>query len=617
MIRIMRPKVLLAVLLLCMTCASSALAQGVALGGALAPTISAALNYQSLPAGQQAVIAVVIDTPPGYHVQSHNPIDPQFIALDVSVKPSPSIKSFAPIYPTPEIKQYPALGQLSIYEGRTIVYIPIQVRTDAAQGLLTIEGTVQYQMCNDQACFPPATPAWSIHTNIAASGAALVPNQPDLFQNFDPSVFARLSPAIPRAASVPSVRILGHNLAANSYLFAYFAAFIIGIIFNIVPCVLPVVPLKIMGFYEVSQHHRARSFAFGVVFSLGIVLVFAILGLLVVVFQTVSWGQMFGNVWFLAAIVAILFIFGVAQFGAFSVGLPTAIYNVTPRHDTYIGNFLFGILTAILSTPCTFGMFLVLLVWAAAQPWAIGLTLLIVVGIGMAFPYLVLSAFPEIARRFPRSGPWAELVKQMMGFLLIGSAVFFARRFLNPLVGEKVFWWLLFAVVAIAALYLIVRTIQFSRTAIGPLIAVVLAALLVAPSLAFTIRQTNPPIDWQPYTSEAVDAARKDGRVVMVEFTADWCANCLTLEATTFHNPQAVQALRQHEVLTFRADLTDQSAPGWTTLRHISPIAAIPLTAIYAPNHNQPIQLTGIYSAADLVNALATARHAQVAANGG
>ncbi len=259
-------------------------------------------------------------------------------------------------------------------------------------------------MCDDQACFPPATPAWSIHTTIAAAGAALVPNQPDLFANFDPSVFAKLTPAAPRTASVPRIRIFGHDLTATSYLFAYFAAFVIGIIFNIVPCVLPVVPLKIMGFYEVSQHHRARSFAFGLVFSLGIVLVFAVLGLLVVVWQTLNWGQMFGNPWFLAAIVAILIVFGLAQFGTFSVGLPKAVYSITPRHDTYIGNLLFGILTAVLSTPCTFGMFLGLLVWAAAQPWQIGLTLLIDVGAGMAFPYLVLSAFPEVARRFRAAG---------------------------------------------------------------------------------------------------------------------------------------------------------------------------------------------------------------------
>src|SRR5215212_10597875 len=143
-----------------------------------------------------------------------------------------------------------------------------------------------------------------------------------------------------------------------------------------------------MGFYEGSRHPRPRSLALGLVFSIGIVVVFALLGLFVVVLRKLDWGQMFGNVYFLAAIVLILLIFGLSQFGVFTVGLPTAVYRFTPRHDTYVGNFLFGILTAVLSTPCTFGMFLGLLTIALAQssPW-VGASLITTVGVGMAFPY--------------------------------------------------------------------------------------------------------------------------------------------------------------------------------------------------------------------------------------
>src|SRR5918999_827377 len=94
------------------------------------------------------------------------------------------------------------------------------------------------------------------------------------------------------------------------------------------------------------------------------------------------------------------------------------------------------------------------------------------VGVGMAFPYLVLSAFPGLARRVPRSGPWAEMVKQLMGFLLLGAAVYFARPFIempfksaaNTHLASSVFWWLLFAVVATAALFVLVRTMRFAKS---------------------------------------------------------------------------------------------------------------------------------------------------------
>src|SRR5204863_9967441 len=138
---------------------------------------------------------------------------------------------------------------------------------------------------------------------------------------------------------------------------------------------------------------------------------------------------------------------------------------------------------------------------------AVCLSLMMMLGVGMAFPYFVLSAFPELARRMPRTGPWAELVKEMMGFLLILSAVYFARRFIEGFFGEKVFWWALFGVVMAAGIYLIVRTAKFS-VRVGPrLAAVVIALLMVAPAGAFAYRITNPPIAWKTYTAAGVAEA--------------------------------------------------------------------------------------------------------------
>ena len=295
---------------------------------------------------------------------------------------------------------------------------------------------------------------------------------------------------------------------------------------------------------------------------------------------------------------------GFSTFGAFTVGLPQWVYRITPRHDTYAGNFLFGILTAVLSTPCTFGMFLGLMIWATRQPSAIGMTLMITVGAGMAFPYLILSAFPALARRFPRTGAWAELVKQMMGFLLIASAVYFARRFISGNLGDKAFWWTLFTVVLIAGVFLVARAIQYSKTRVGPIVAAIIALLFVAPSFAFAWRITHPPIDWRPYSQSALADARKTGRPVVVEFTADWCGNCVTVEATVFHDRATVSAFKEHRVIALRADLSRKDAPGWELLRKISPVGAIPLTAIYAPSADEPKQLSGIYSTTDLVGAI-------------
>src|SRR5439155_16883634 len=139
-----------------------------------------------------------------------------------------------------------------------------------------------------------------------------------------------------------------------------------------------------------------------------------------------------------------------------------------PRHDTFIGNFERGALTAVLSTPCAGPLFPPLMLWAQGQPVSIGLPAVMMVGVGMAFPYIALSIFPQLARRFPRVGPWAELFKQMMGFMLLGAAVFFAAgRFIN---GAALYWSLV-PVAALAGVYLLVKTIQNGAGTRGIVIA--------------------------------------------------------------------------------------------------------------------------------------------------
>jgi thiol:disulfide interchange protein DsbD len=566
--------------------------------------LSTALNYKSLQPGQQAVLAVVLDIPPGLHSQSHKPLDEFLIPFEIKVDDNPAVEAFAPVYPEGHIETYPALGKVSVYTGRLVVYVPLQVKPGAATGPVKLTGTVQYQLCNDTMCFNPQQPAFEVQTELVAPGQPVEPNQPELFANFDPRIFSNL---VKPAAPVQRVSIFGRDLDEAPVVFAFFAAFVIGMIFNVVPCVLPVVPIKAMGFYEVSQHNRAKCLALGTVFSAGLIASFAVLGLLVVVLRKFEWGEQFSNPWFLAAIILILLVMAANMFGAFEVGLPDFVLSATPRHDTYTGNFLFGILTAVLSTPCTFGMFLGLLIWASRQPAALGMSLMITVGAGMAFPYLVLSAFPSLVRNLPRSGPWAQLVKQMMGFLLLASAVYFARVFLEQWVGHDAFWWALFAVVAAAGAFLILRTVQFARTYVGPVVAACVALLFVAPTFAMTWRLTNPPIDWQPYSEASLAQARQSGKPVMVEFTAAWCGNCLALEATVFHDERTVKTIKQHDVVTLRADLSKSDAPGWKLLRQISAVGAIPLTAVYAPGRDEPLQLSGIYTTDQLVTTLTEA----------
>jgi thiol:disulfide interchange protein len=567
--------------------------------------VSAALDTKAVQPGQQATIAVVLDIREGFHAQSHEPLDPNLIKCEVKLNDDKAVKASNPKYPPGVEKTYPALGKLSVYEGKTTIHIPIEIKKDAAMGALKLSGTVSYQICDDKACFPPEDKEFKLETKIVPAGQKLEQNPEGVIQEFAPNSSGDVAP--PTAKKAEPLILLGYEIGNESYGLIFTGAFLCGIIFNIMPCVLPVVPLKAIGFYKVAEENRIKSIAFGAVFSAGIVFVFALLGYFVVIARRFAWGELFTNQWFLVAIIILLTVFAFSMFGTFTVNLPTSVYRFTPRHDTYSGNFLFGILTAVLSTPCTFGMFVNLVIWAITQPSTVGLTLMMMVGFGMGFPYLILSAFPELARKMPRTGPWSELVKQMMGFLLLASAVYFAQGFIEAWVNNKTYWWSLFAIIAAAGVFLIVRTIQLSSSTTGRLVAAALALILVAPAGAFVYGITNPLFEFIPYSEAALSEARAKNQMVMVEFTANWCTTCRVLEATVFRDKRAANAIREHQVLTLRADITNNNAPGHILLRKLNPVGAIPFTAIYAPHQDAPSNLAGLYTTDNLIETISNA----------
>jgi thiol:disulfide interchange protein DsbD len=381
--------------------------------------------------------------------------------------------------------------------------------------------------------------------------------------------------------------------------------FLAGIIFNIVPCVLPVLPLKAMGFYEVAQNNRAKCLALGVAFSLGIAMTFAVLAVLVLVLRVLNWGELFSQWWFAAGVGLVLVVMALYQFGIFDFVLPQSVYSVTPRHDTYAGNLLFGILTAILSTPCTFGLFAGLLVWAVAQPAWLGVSAVTVTGFGMAFPYLVLSAFPELARSFPRTGPWSELVKQALAFVLLAIAAYFIRPLLPDAWRGPGFWWVIFGLIAAGGAFSVLRAMQISGGRARPIVITAAIALVVLLPLGLvTHALANPPAGWVKFSPEELAKAREAGKPVLVKFTADWCANCQTVEHLVFGSQEQMDAWRNRGLTLVKADLTKPDAPGWPLLRELHPVGSIPFTAVYLPGEQAPRKLPGIYGSGDLEQVL-------------
>jgi thiol:disulfide interchange protein DsbD len=571
------------------------------------PAAASFADMTAVHAGDKATIAVVVDLAAEYHAQSHTPTEETAIPFVLKPDLNPEVTFGEIQYPKAEMVTY-TLGTVSVFRGHIVTRLPITVKADAKPGPITISGTLRYQTCSDTICKFPEKHPFSVTMDVVTA------DQPT---QANPAFAAAISsspttaPASTQPAGITNnwagrhgKSFFGLDLAHLTGPVAFVVAFVIGLIFNAMPCVLPVLPLKIMGFYQASNNNRSRSLMLGTVFSAGLIASFGVLAICIVGLKVFHWGDLFKNDWFTAGICIVLTVMAISTFGFFTINVPNSMYAFTPRHDTYVGNFLFGILTAALSTPCTFGMFVGLLTWSLSQPSWLGVSVIMMVGVGMAAPYFVLSAFPEVARKFPRTGPWAEVVKQMMGFLLLATAIYFAQPFLQRFLSTEAFWWTLFGVVAAGGIFLIVRSIQLSRNMLPRVVCATLAVLLVVPSAYLVHRLTEKPYPWVMYSDKALADAIAAGKPVVIDFTAVWCGNCHYLEATALHDSDVVDAVHKRGIVMLQADVTNADAAGIPLLGKLNPVGSIPLTAVYLPNIPDPRLLDGIYSSDDLVDAL-------------
>ncbi|HEX8341621.1 MAG TPA: protein-disulfide reductase DsbD domain-containing protein, partial [Tepidisphaeraceae bacterium] len=417
----------------------------------VSPTISLAMDPPA-PANGTAVLLVTVNVPRGYHAQSSTPSNEFLIPFVVTVEAPPGVSAAAPQYPAAKLKTYGIGERLSVYDGQFVIRVTLMLPAGAPPDPSAIKATVQYQICDDKGvCFAPET------ATVALGGVA-------------PTTRTAALPA------PPSDEI--RSAAA-----AFGIALLTGLIFNVMPCVLPVLPLKAVGFFEAAGHDRGKSLLLGSAFALGMIAIFASLAVPVLVLKTLQWGELFSKDWFVWPMVALLLGMTAWLFGVLDFGLPPAVYRFAPRHDTLWGNFLWGGFTAVLATPCTAPLFPLLLLWAAQQPGLIAVASMATVGVGMALPYVILSALPEVARAMPRTGPWANLFKQTLAFGVLATAVYFAA---GRLIAGNTFLWLVVATVGAGCVFLVVRAAQLSPNLRPRLVCGVIALLLLGGSVGVT-----------------------------------------------------------------------------------------------------------------------------------
>ena len=332
--------------------------------------------------------------------------------------------------------------------------------------------------------------------------------------------------------------------------------FIGGLLLNLMPCVLPVISLKIFGFMKQAGEARDRIFSLGLAFCAGVFAFFLVLAVLAVTLsrfnQTLGWSSQFSNPIVLTVVVAIMFLFGLSLLGVFEITLgggTTSKMSELSGKEGRGGAFVHGFFTTLLGTSCTAPFVAPVLGAAINQPGYVTFALLGSVATGLSLPYFLLTWQPAWMRFLPKPGTWMVRFKQILGFVMIAFAVFFMRGYPNTAMLVSVGYFLVLVAVA-AWLYGAYHDRWWPTVA---------AIILIAGGWYLFIHGTvqRPPSTSSGLVS-AVRAGLKDGRPVFVDFTADWCINCKFFESTVLETSEIQDAFKAKNVLFVKADYTAQ-----------------------------------------------------------
>ena len=438
---------------------------------------------------------------------------------------------------------------------------------------------------------------------------------------------ADISPAL-AAALAESGAGLGatSNNASNQkgisgWLIALAGAFLGGALLNLMPCVFPVLALKVLAFADGKSADMTKHRQNGLAYTAGVVLSFALLGSALLALREagdlLGWGFQLQNPWLVGGLATLFTVIALNLFGLFELGnwLPQSVATARSKNAT-VDAFLSGVLATAVASPCTAPFMGASLGLAIALPTAQGLAIFVAVGLGMASPYLLASWVPAVAQQLPRPGPWMVTFKQLMAFPMMATVVWllwvFGQQTSINSASALMLWllsvaWLIWAWAQVAT-----RTTRMVTRGIGVVMFILATWLLSSPmvhsgnataDIASAPSSSASPASWQPWSATAVAAHLAKGQPVFVDFTAAWCVTCQVNKATTLTTQSVLDAFAEKGVLTLQADWTRRN-PDITEALNTLGRNGVPTYALYVPGA-APLVLSEIITPNDVRDALA------------
>lgn len=598
----------------------------------------------------KAELIARIRVQPGHHIQDRNPGVEGLIPSRLFVEQIDGLQFADPndqIWPEPKVRLMPGLGRVREQAGDFTVRIPFQITDEKfPSGPVAVRVLFQYQACTDAGqCYPPQM------AEAVVRFTAETPN---------PTAGPAKAGAPPPATSAAGAAAGGAGGPGGQSTLgvALFFAVLGGLILNITPCVLPVVSIKIVSFVQQAGEDPRRVLRLGLAFAAGVMVWFwvmaAVTGLGSLQLRS-QFQNPLQNPTVVFVVGTIIFVMALNLFGVFELNLPGAAAEKlehAARREGYPGAFAKGFLATLLGTACTAPFLAPALAYAVTQPFLTALAVFSAAGVGMALPYVLLSANPQLLRYLPRPGPWMHTFKQAMGFLLAGTAVWLLWILRKQIGADGVVVTVAFWSFLSLAAWLVgkVRPTWRPSAAVAAWVAAVCIGVF---GYRFSFHYLYEPhsvegetaaridlrdeaqlhkiaeraaasswdrIPWIPYQPGLAEALSKLGYTVYVDYTADWCATCKTNLSVVLETSAVRQLMKRLGVVPIEADFTNND-PDMRRDIEADGRLSVPVNRVYLPGHaGQYVLLPVVLTQSAVVEALERAgpsRQAQLAGRAG
>ena len=519
-------------------------------------TASGYLSVDKVQPGSQFQIAVVVEIAEGWHVNA-NPAGEGLIGTEILFPDTPHLTFGEAVYPRGEVLKLGSIGEAPVYHDTITIGIQADLDQNAPIEPMTLDLELRYQACNDDQCLLPETLAFTVPIEIVSIAETIQRTNTAVFNNIE---FG----AAPSSGSDDGT--LARALSGGQVWLAFLLVFAGGILTSLTPCVYPLIPITVSVFGANESAGLFKSFLLSIVYVLGIVVTYSILGVAVASTGAV-FGQIMANPWVVGFISLILVSLGLSMFGVFEIRLP---YSVQNRLNTvggtgFAGAFAMGTVAGVIAAPCTGPALAVVLTYIATTgSLFLGFWLMFTYALGMGLLFIGIGTFSGLLSAMPRSGGWMYVLENIFGIAIITMALYFLKDVFPPLQDFLQNSLPFFAVAGgllLIGLWLSKLTQRFSgisrRAQFQKACGLLLAVLAVYMFVGGIQEPAGPHLDWVYDETEGLEIAKREDKLVMLDFYASWCAACKELDHKTYADPAVAAKLANY--VNIKLDFTRSS----------------------------------------------------------